>query len=88
MVDCAGCGHHIVLVVFAIRQDDHHARGFAAVVESLPAGFHGTPHSRSLGGNDAWVDRFQEQVEGVHVRGEGALHVSFPGKDHKAESVA
>ena len=88
LVDGTGCGHHIVFVVFAIRQDDHHARGFAAVVESLPAGFHGTSHSRSLRGDHAWVDRFQEQVEGVHVCGEGALHVGLPGKDHKAESVA
>ena len=88
LVDCAGCGHHIVFVVFAIRQDDDHAGGFAAVVKSLPARFHRPTNSRSLRGNHAWVDRFQEQVEGVDVRGEGALHVGFAGEDHKAESVA
>ena len=75
-------------MVFAVGQDDHHAGGFAAVVKSLPARFHCPTDSCSLGGDHAWVDRFQKQVEGVHVRGEWALHVSLACKYDKAKSVA
>ena len=75
-------------MVFSVGQDHHHAGGFAAVVKPLPTSFYGASHSRSLRRNHAWVDRFQEQVEGVHICGEGALHVGFAGKDHKTESVA
>ena len=81
-------GHNIVLVVFTIREHNHHARGFAALIEPIPTHIHGLAHCGALHRNHSRVDSFQEQVERFDVRGQGALHIGVSGKDHEANAVA
>ena len=84
----SGGGHNIVLVVFTICEHDHNARGFAALIKTIPAHTHGLTHCGSLHRNHSGVDGFQEQVERFNVCGQGALHVGVSGKDHEANAVA
>ena len=80
-------GHNIVLVVSTIREHDHHARGFAALIEPIPTHIHGLPTAVPCTGTIPGLTVSRNKLS-ADVGGQGALHIGVSGKDHEANAVA
>ena len=86
--DFSGGRDDIVLVVFTVRQHHHGAGRFGVLVEACPAGANGRADGGALGGDHARTHRGQEELDGGHVGGQGALDVGFSSEDDQTNAVA